>query len=107
MQAIVTLVSASGQAAVTQDLAAGFGAAIDWLAPGIACDISCVTDDPLRLQAEVAAKLQALPIDIAVLPAEGRRKSLLIADMDSTIITVECLDELADEAGLKPEIAAI
>ena len=41
------------------------------------------------------------------MPAAGRRKRLLIADMDSTIIGVECIDELADFAGLKPEVAAI
>jgi len=45
--------------------------------------------------------------DINVVPAENRRKRLLIADMDSTIIGCECLDELADMAGLKPQIAAI
>jgi len=48
-----------------------------------------------------------LKVDWALLPVEGRRKTLLIADMDSTIINVECLDELADFAGLKAEIAAI
>ena len=46
-------------------------------------------------------------IDANVVPAEGRRKRLLIADMDSTIIGVECIDELADFAGLKAEVAAI
>lgn len=45
--------------------------------------------------------------DVVVQPMEGRAKSLLVADMDSTMITVECIDELADFAGLKPEIAAI
>ncbi|HEY2070388.1 MAG TPA: phosphoserine phosphatase SerB [Rhizomicrobium sp.] len=45
--------------------------------------------------------------DINVVPAENRRKKLLIADMDSTIISCECLDELADMAGLKPHISAI
>jgi phosphoserine phosphatase len=45
--------------------------------------------------------------DINVVPASNRRKTLLIADMDSTIINCECLDELADMAGLKPKIAAI
>jgi len=49
----------------------------------------------------------ALPVDWAFTTIEGRRKRLLIADMDSTIINVECLDELADYAGRKPEIAAI
>jgi phosphoserine phosphatase len=47
------------------------------------------------------------PMDWCVQPAAGRRKRLLVADMDSTIINVECLDELADFAGLKPHIAAI
>ena len=42
-----------------------------------------------------------------LVPAEGRRKRMLIADMDSTIIGVECIDELADFAGLKPQVAAI
>jgi phosphoserine phosphatase len=45
--------------------------------------------------------------DVCVQPAEGRRKRLLVADMDSTIINVECLDELADFAGRKAEISAI
>ena len=48
-----------------------------------------------------------LAIDINLLPAGNRKKKLLVADMDSTIINVECLDELADMAGLKPQIAAI
>jgi phosphoserine phosphatase len=46
-------------------------------------------------------------VDANVVPAEGRRKRLLIADMDSTIIGVECIDELADFAGVKAEVAAI
>mgnify|MGYP001557719856 FL=1 len=46
-------------------------------------------------------------LDVNVLPTANRRKQLLIADMDSTIIACECLDELADMAGIKPRIAAI
>src|SRR3546814_17190296 len=45
--------------------------------------------------------------DIVVQPLGDRTKKLIIADMDSTMITVECIDELADYAGLKPQIAAI
>jgi phosphoserine phosphatase len=59
----------------------------------------------LRHAAENA--LISMPVDVCVQPLEGRRKRLLIADMDSTIIGCECLDELADFAGLKAEIAAI
>ena len=59
----------------------------------------------LRAAAEKA--VAALPVDVCVQPMEGRRKRLLVADMDSTIIGCECLDELADFAGKKAEIAAI
>lgn len=64
-------------------------------------------------EGEVAEARQSLraalddAIDFALLPSEGRRKDLLISDMDSTIIEQECLDELAHYAGLKDEIAAI
>ncbi len=59
------------------------------------------------LREEAAHAVKDLAVDWAILPTANRRKRLLIADMDSTIIGVECLDELADFAGLKPEIAAI
>ena len=48
-----------------------------------------------------------LPLDVILQPVAGRKKRLLIADMDSTVIGQECIDELADFAGLKPRIAAI
>jgi len=59
--------------------------------------------------AAARARLEALEgdIDIAVQPEANRLKKLLISDMDSTMITVECIDELADYAGIKSEIAAI
>lgn len=59
----------------------------------------------MREAAEAA--LQDRAVDVCVQPWNGRKKKLLVADMDSTIINVECLDELADFAGLKPHIAAI
>ncbi len=60
-----------------------------------------------ELRQEAAAAVAEMPVDWALVPVEARRKKLLVADMDSTIINVECLDELADFAGLKAEIAAI
>jgi phosphoserine phosphatase len=60
-----------------------------------------------ELRQEAAAAVAELPVDWALVPIQGRRKKLLVADMDSTIINVECLDELADFAGIKAEIAAI
>lgn len=55
----------------------------------------------------VAASLDGRPVDVCLQSVAHRRKRLLVADMDSTIINVECLDELADFAGLKAEISAI
>ncbi len=55
----------------------------------------------------VKAAIGDLPVDFAVQLAEGRRKRLLIADMDSTIIGCECLDELADFAGVKDKVSEI
>lgn len=78
----------------------------DWLASGRAAEIPVEGDTPPTRES-VAAALDGAAVDVAVLPAEGRRKALLVADMDSTIITVECIDELADFAGIKTEIAAV
>lgn len=55
----------------------------------------------------VARATNAAPVDWCVQPAAGRRKRLLIADMDSTIINVECIDELADFAGVKDRVSEI
>lgn len=55
----------------------------------------------------VIAAIGDRPVDFAVQPVENRRKRLLIADMDSTIINVECLDELADFAGVKDKVSEI
>ena len=59
------------------------------------------------LRRTVEASVKHFPLDACVQPADGRRKRLLIADMDSTIIGCECLDELADFAGVKTQVAAI
>lgn len=72
-----------------------------------AADILAEGPDPMRLRDIAAERLARLPVDFCVQAAEGRRKKLLVADMDSTVVSVECLDELADYAGLKDEIAAI
>jgi len=56
---------------------------------------------------EVWSDLQDLGVDLVVQPSEGRRKKMLLADMDSTMIQQECIDELADEAGVGERVAAI
>ncbi|MDB5695263.1 MAG: serB [Sphingomonas bacterium] len=73
-----------------------------WLDEGSAADLVFALDP-----AAARSALEGGERDVVVQPLEGRAKRLLIADMDSTMITVECIDELADYAGIKPEIAAI
>jgi len=72
-----------------------------------AADIFVEGEDPTRLRAAAGRALERKAVDFCVQGVEDRRKRLLVADMDSTIIGCECLDELADFAGLKEEIAAI
>lgn len=81
----------------------------DWLETGVAADIAFALDSRSPAAVETLLRLVrgTLPFDIAVQPAEGRRKKLLVADMDSTMIGQECIDELGAELGLKAEIAAI
>ncbi|OJU85876.1 MAG: phosphoserine phosphatase SerB [Shinella sp. 65-6] len=79
-----------------------------WLADGIACDIALRDDGDIHAARDaILAVIAGAPIDLAVQEAETRRKKLLIADMDSTMIGQECIDELAAEVGLKDKVAAI
>ena len=64
-------------------------------------------EDPIGASRALRALVDGQPIDVAVLPLTGRRKRLLIADMDSTMIEQECIDELAAEVGRKDEVAAV
>ena len=79
-----------------------------WLFEGVAADIPFVATDAAR---DIASRLREaiddLPVDIVVQPHIGRRKKLFLADMDSTMIGQECIDELADFAGLKEHVAKI
>ncbi|MGD9476293.1 phosphoserine phosphatase SerB [Shinella sp. G-2] len=79
-----------------------------WLADGIACDIALRDGSDLAAARDtILAVLGNAPVDLAVQDAETRRKKLLIADMDSTMIGQECIDELAAEVGLKDKVATI
>ena len=81
------------------------GGAARWLDPGVAAEFDLGQVPENRW--EVWEGLQALRIDMVVQSAEGRKKRLLIADMDSTMIHQECIDELADEAGVGARVADI
>lgn len=112
MPLIATLISNPSERALNSDLAAqaaaNLGDHIDWLAPDIACDIPIAAQmSTEEAQSRLAAIVGDHPIDVVIHENEGRRKRLLIADMDSTIIDQECIDELADEVGLKDRVAAI
>ena len=110
---IITLVAegalSSGDAATASDVLRGAGGEpglAEWIDAGDAIDLHA-TD--IAAPAARAALEAALPhLDIIVQSADApRRKALIIADMDSTMITVECIDELADYAGLKAQVSAV
>jgi phosphoserine phosphatase len=112
----LSLIAASGaadiDAAAIASARAAFAAAREpaWLSPRRACELPVSVynaiaehESLLRLRAD----LEQARIDANLVPADGRRKQLLIADMDSTIVEQETLDELADVVGRKAEVAAI
>ena len=83
-----------------------------WLAPSEAWEALFLADmdeDVMSLKRSITAALGSAPIDVNIVPGHAghRRKKLLVADMESTIIEQECLDELADYVGLRPKIAGI
>ncbi|MGB3314529.1 MAG: phosphoserine phosphatase SerB [Albidovulum sp.] len=82
----------------------GGGEAV-WLNPGIAAEFA-VAEVPAN-RWDVWQGLQGIGVDLVVQRAEGRRKQMLLADMDSTMIGQECIDELADMAGVGARVADI
>lgn len=116
MNAVATLIAPRtatlDEAAVQTAKAAlvGLGAdagAPDWLAPGTACDLPFGNLAPEQAEAAIRHALKDATLDIIAQPAATRRKRLLVADMESTIIEQEMLDELGDYVGLKDHIADI
>ena len=108
---IATLIAAyaceSGSISDACDRLAEVGCApaeIEWIEPGRAVDIGFAGD--IEAARRALAPMEER-FDILVQQAAGRRKMLLVSDMDSTMITVECIDELADYAGLKSQVADI
>ena len=81
------------------------GSQLDWLSAGEAAEFALQVLPENQWQ--VWADLQKLQIDLVVQVSEGRRKKLLLADMDSTMIEQECIDELADVAGVGDRVKAI
>lgn len=79
----------------------------DWVKPHVAADVPVQNALTMEQMREIRAGFTAERIDLLCVPAAGRKKRLLLADMDATIVTTETLDELAGKAGIKDQISAI
>jgi phosphoserine phosphatase len=111
---VATLIANPSQPAVTDEIVALAARALGQeteqavLARGIAADlIARGATDVEAIEATLRQALVGQPIDIVVQPLAARRKRLFLADMDSTMIGQECIDELADYVGLKAEVSEI
>lgn len=116
MSHVATLIADPAAANLAGDIVADAAAILpggnnpSWLAAGVAADIPFappIGSDNSRWAEAVRNALNGAPFDVVVQPAAGRRKHLLITDMDSTVIEQECIDELADGVGLREKVSAI
>jgi phosphoserine phosphatase len=113
MRLVVTLIAAAGgyarlpRPALATAEALGCRGGPLWLAPEEACDLILENADPARAEQTARTVIGGAPIDVLVQPVTGRRKRLLVADFESTIIENEMLDEVAEPLGLRPRIAEI
>jgi phosphoserine phosphatase len=105
---IATLIAAGrlGDSDLARAVEIAGGGEVRWIDQGDAADLLL---GPVEDWRDLRDRLEdGLPgIDVVVQPVESREKKLLVADMDSTMIGQECIDELADFAGKKAEIAAV
>ncbi|MGV1769182.1 phosphoserine phosphatase SerB [Agrobacterium vitis] len=113
MAFVATLIANPSNPVLTPALAEQAAASVSasglyWLADGIACDIALTDGSDLDVTEQTLRKvIEGQPIDLAIQQADTRRKAFLIADMDSTMIGQECIDELAAEVGLKDQVSQI
>lgn len=113
MSLVATLITDPANPCLTAELAASLSstlgtAAPDWLAPGVACDlVMSGHPDAAAVYAAARSALEGMSIDVVVQPIDARRRTILLADMDSTMIGQECIDELAGAIGIKDKVASI
>lgn len=117
MHYVLTVIGAVGSSVLDEPLIEAARAALaeagakpgapDWLGRGEACDIPFEGAPPEAAEAAARARLGSAPVDLVVQDAQGRRKGLLVADMESTIIAQEMIDELAEAAGAGDRVARI
>lgn len=101
MDSVTVLIAAPGSGAISLDVVARLRAEPKWLSAGEAAEFAGLPVETARTVVE------GLSIDVNVVPLANRRKKLLLADMDSTMIHQECIDELGVEAGVGDKIKAI
>ena len=111
MSHVLVLIADPARADLHDSIAAAIGAAVDggpatWLAPGIACEIP-LRGEPTMVHDAARRAAGDAPVDIAIVRAEQRRKQLLVADMESTLIENEFLDDIAARAGIGERVAEI
>ncbi|MDE2384798.1 MAG: phosphoserine phosphatase SerB [Alphaproteobacteria bacterium] len=106
MDSVLVLIAAPGSGAIGPELVEALrdlgGGAPHWLAEGEACEVEAFARIP-----EFLIELRKVPVDAAVVSIHNRRKRLLLADMDSTMIQQECIDELGVVAGVGDHIKAV
>ena len=108
----MTIIAGAGAEPVLPDCAGEIRTALgaaepDWLAPGRACDLLLGDGDAATAETAARRVIGETPIDVLVQPVMGRRKRVFVADLESTIIENEMLDELADFVGLRAHVAEI
>ena len=110
---VLTLIAGPGNARDLPDVVAALFRALpvasapDWLAPGVACDLLLGGNDAPTAEGVARHAIGGAAIDVLVQPPSGRRKRVLVADLESTIIENEMLDELADFVGMRAHVAEI
>jgi phosphoserine phosphatase len=110
---VMTLIAGPGAGATLPDLVAVLAATLplagtpDWLAPGRACGLALAGIAPGAAETAARRAIGDVAIDVLVQPTIGRRKRVLVADMESTVIENEMLDELADFVGQRAHVAEI
>ena len=112
MRLVITIIAGSGAEPVLPgcvgEIRSALGAAEpDWLAPGRACDLLLTGGDAATAETAARQAIGDAAIDVLVQPTAGRRKRVFVADLESTIIENEMLDELADFVGLRVHVAEV
>lgn len=113
MSLTLTLICSLNGPELSEELCALIGnklsaISITWLYPNTACDFELASSMKKQEAIDIIKEyIKDKPIDYVVQPSLGRRKKLFLADMDSTIIGQECIDELAAEIGIKDQVSKI